>query len=229
MRIVSLLFVVVLAVLCAGCARYPTTEIPNTVPSRTLVSQITVQGVINPAYYYFFALNVGTDPSHGPVPLVTSQALANEWGILSGYGPNDPVLIPPFYVMYHNGSFQQYRAGAPIGPPYIGRVSQDRKTLYVEVDVSLITATGQPAATNVQINWITTNTIIPSPADVGTTKIFDGFGYYGNDYLDTVPLDTARVWQSGVNGVLDEYSGDYNTAGYPDIDMISWQVEVRIR
>jgi hypothetical protein len=211
----------------AGCARFPSTDTTTDVPPVTLVSDITVRGGINNNNYYFLALNTDADPVHGPVPVKTVQALGNYWGVISGYGPDDPVVQPPYYVLYFNGHFEQYLDGQPIGPPYAGRVSSDGKSLHVEIDARTITAAGTVPG-SVELNWITTDTIIPQPESVGLQKNYDGFGATGDQFLEYVPLTANRTWQSGVNGVIDELPSDQNNAFTPDIDMTAWRVEVRL-
>ncbi len=214
--------------LLAGCARFPSTTTASDTPPVTLVSDITVRGAINGNYYYFLALNNDTDPTHGPVPVKTVQALGNYWGVIAGYGPNDPVVQPSYYVEYFNGNFEQYLNGQPIGPPYAGRVSTDGKSLHVEIDARAITATGVLPGF-VELNWITTDTITPRPESVGLQKNYDGFGPTGDQFLSYVPLSTNNTWQSGVNGVIDELPNDDNNATIPDIDMTAWRVEVRLK
>ncbi len=80
-----------LALVClaclAGCARYPTGVVTSTVPAQTIYSEITVAGNINPAYYYFFAIDTRGISSAGPVPVTIGTGFGNGWGTLSDVSP----------------------------------------------------------------------------------------------------------------------------------------------
>jgi hypothetical protein len=221
MRLHWLIFCITLPWLC-GCARFPETPVADTVPARTLLSTITVAGEINPVYYYFFAINTDGDPARGPIPIVVGIEFGNGWGTLDNLGPDEPLVQPPFWVQYHNGVFEQYRNGQPIGPPYRAGVSQDRKQLVVEIDQADL---GVPTPNLLTVNWITTTEIATAPQS-WLTKEYDGFGRSGNNYLEVSP-NTARIWESGVGVVPAEEPG--TTTDVADINLVGWSVEVKIR
>ena len=226
--IILLLTISVVSSLLVGCARFPSTITPNGAPTRTVFSEISVAGTINPSYYYYLALDTDGNSATGPTPVAQGVG----WGVISPTPINQPVALPDFYVVYHGGQFMQYQNAVAIGPPYRGE-TPDNKHLLVEIDQSLI-ATTVPSF--VQLNWITQEDI-SSPPQGNNIKQYDGFGYNGNQYLDHVILDAPNIRQSGVNGENPElaYNQKYldgtteNTTNNPDIDITGWQVEVRFR
>lgn len=228
--------IISLCLFLAGCARFPS-SITNNAPTRTILSRISVAGSINPNYYYFLALGVDQTGATGPVPVVTGPGYTNGWGTITGL-PAGQVEQPPFYVQYHNGSFQQYLNGQPIGVPFTASISADgtngdvSNTITIEIDQQVLTGLlGSTLAPIVQLNWITMDEIdIPPQSDI-TTKEYDGFGVAGNDYLSEVPLTVANTMQSGVNGIPEEptYNQGERTTANNDLDIREWQVDVRIR
>jgi len=217
---------IVLALLIMGCARFPENGGPGDIPPVTIYTEITLNGDFNPAYYYFFAVDTDADDANGPVPVVTGPELGNGWGTISGLGPNDPIQEPPFYVIFNGGSFQEYRDGVPIGRPFRGEV-QNNNTIILEIDARDLVPTGNPLPSTIQVNWITMKDLTIPPQDAGYIKEYDGFGYTGYEYLAYVPLDQNRTFYSGDPGIPDELPDD--TTNTPAIDMIGWEVSVRIR
>jgi len=218
--------ILIVILLLAGCARYPSNQGPNDIPPVTITTQITLNGDYNPAYYYFFA--VGTDPTNvtGPVPVVTGPELGNGWGTISGLGPDDPIQEPPFYVMFNGGSFQEFRNGQPIGQPFRGEV-QNNNTIVLEIDARDLVPTGDPLPSTIQVNWITMKDLTIPPQDAGYIKEYDGFGPSGYDYLAYLTLDQNRTIYSGEPGIPEETAED--TTITPAIDMIGWEVGIRLR
>lgn len=217
-----------LVLLLAGCARYPSDQTNPVVPPITLRSSITVAGQINPAYYYFLAIDTDGNDANGPVPVVSGPELGNGWGTISGLGPNDPIKEPPFYVIYNGGSFQEYRNGQPIGRPYNAEVTSDRTGLVVEIDVRDLVPSGTLLPDTLQLNWITMKDLTIPPQDIGYTKEYDGFGPTGTDYLFDVPLNQNWTRASGDEyGTPAELPNDTTTTG--DIDLIGWSVDIRLQ
>jgi hypothetical protein len=223
-----------------GCARFPVDQTGTGSPSRTLSSQITVRGRINPGLYYFLAIDTDGDPSYGPVPVVTGPELGNGWVVIGPSRPTDPVRQPAFYLEYSPdtaGSPQQFRLNTdtntyiPLGSPFKWQVSSDYTTLSVEIDESLLIASGQTSPTRIQINWITMDTKDLPPQDSGRIKQYDGLGPLGNDFFDIPQLDVAQHWSSGTGGVTEEpvyQEGEY-TALNADLDIREWQAQTYIR
>ncbi|MHB0936479.1 MAG: hypothetical protein ACYDCO_08455 [Armatimonadota bacterium] len=215
-----------IVVLLAGCARYPADQGPSDIPPVTITTEITLDGDYNPAYYYFFAIDTDADDADGPVPVVTGPELGNGWGTISGLGPDDPIEEPPFYVMFNGGSFQQFRNGEPVGQPFRGEV-RNNDTIVLEIDARELVAEGDPLPNTIQVNWITMKDLTIPPQGAGYIKEYDGFGFTGYDYLAYVPLDQNRTFYSGEPGVPEETSND--TTITPAIDMIGWEVGIRLR
>lgn len=222
--------VVLVALLVGGCARLPSDGTIPDIPPRTLLSEITVAGEINPQYYYFLALGTDQTRATGPIPIVTGPEYGNGWGVIGPLGQNDPLRQPPFFVQVHNSIFEQFRVdpvtniATPLGPPYRGEISQDRTRITIEIDQRLI-ATPIPAV--VQLNWITNTEITTSPGQIGYAKEYDAFGRTGNGYLDGIPLDVVQAWTDGQAGIPKEEPND--STDVADIDLIGWRVEVKIR
>lgn len=215
-----------IALFMAGCARYPTQGGEVNAPPVSIYSEITLNGPINPAYYYFFAIDTDNDDSTGPVPVVSVSQIIDAWGTISGLGPNDPIQEPPFYVMYHGGDFQQYRNGQRLGRPFRGELQGDRK-IVVEIDARDLVPAGEPLPSTIQLNWITVKELTIRPQNIGGIREYDGFGFMGNDYLAYVPLDQNRIYYNGDGTSPEEFAED--TTFTPAIDMIDWYISVRIR
>ena len=216
----------VAALLIAGCARYPADGSTTDVPPVTLYSEITLNGPINPAYYYFLAIDTDDDDGDGPVPVVTGNAPGNGWGTLSGLGPNDPIQEPPFYVIYNGGSFQQFRGGEPIGRPFRAEVVGDNK-IVVEIDARDMMAPDATVPRTIQLNWITMQDLIIPPQNSGIIKDYDGLGPAGYDYLDYLALDQNRIIRNGDPDAPEEQAND--TTDTPAIDIIDYEVNIQVR
>ncbi len=218
----------IVLVLLGGCARYPSDGSTPDIPPITLRSTITVAGGINPAYYYFLAIDTDNDDGDGPVPVVSGPEQGTGWGTISGLGPNDPVAVPPFFVVYNGGSFQQYRDNQPIGRPYRAELSADRRSLTVEIDARELVPAGTTLPARLQLNWITMKDLTIPPQDIGRPKEYDGFGPTGTDYLYAVPLNQNWSRASGdLYGTPQEQRND--TTATADIDLIGWSAEIRLR
>ncbi|HEX2951274.1 MAG TPA: hypothetical protein VHV83_17155 [Armatimonadota bacterium] len=230
----SLIFlssILTISILIAGCARFPSTGNISNAPSRTLYSEITLQDRINPNYYYFLALDTDQNTATGPVPVVTGYGYTNGWGTIAPTPPDENPIEPPFYVEFHNGIFEQYRNGQPLSPPFRSGLSEDGKTLWVEIDESLLDPLiGSVSSPIVQLNWITMEDIDPSLSE-GDRKQYDGFGRTGNDYLDAVTLKTAMTWTSGEGTIPVEYpyGVEEQTTSNEAIDIVHWQVQTKIQ
>lgn len=229
---ISIIVGMLLCVL-TGCARLPETPGGGVAPTRTIRSTITVLGEINPNYYYFLAIDTDGNSADGPVPIVTGSESGNGWGTISNLGPNDTVIGPPFYVMYHDGTFAMFRQipGANqyqfLGQPFFGEVSTDRKTMTVEVDQSALVPTGTALPDTIQLNWITDEMIVTPPQLIGAPKQYDAIGPQGNQYLFDIQLGVNQTIQAGVGTAPEELQRD--STSLDDIDMTEYTVQIRVQ
>ncbi len=229
----SLICGILLFLLATGCARYPETPGGNVAPTRTVRSSITVLGEINPNCYYFLAIDTDDDPGDGPVPIVTGSENGNGWGTLSGLGPNDPVVGPPFFVQYHAGTFAMFRLNSTtgqydfLGSPFFGEVSRDFNTMTVEIDQAALVPAGATLPSLIQLNWITDEMIVTPPQLIGVRKQYDGFGPTGNSYLSDIQLSINQAITPGVGAAPEELQRD--STSLDDIDITDYSVEVRVQ
>ena len=249
-----------LLLLIAGCARYPAPgQFGPVVPPRTIYTELTVRGeYVNPSYYYFFAIDTSGNPQAGPVPVTTGTGFGNGWGTLFNTNSNQqqPPRQPPFFVEYHNGTFEQFRVNPAtvtdvspgiaesLGVPYRAYILDASHTpalrgpiISLEIDTSLLTQPGQPLPDTLEVNWITIEKPYGDPGSViGEPLPYDGFGPKGNQYFE-VPITTTNTWISGVGATPEElaYGQTYsdgqieNSTSDADIDEISWRIEVRLQ
>jgi hypothetical protein len=216
--------------LLAGCARFPANPINPNAPARSLAVAMTVAGVIDPNSYYFFAIDTDGDSATGPVPDATG--LGNGWGIIAPTPAGSPVVQPAFYVVYHNGVFQQVHNGTALGQPYAYNVSG--ATLSMEIDLSLL---GDPIPTPVEVNFITQQDVDTSSSTTPIVKSYDGMGPNGNDYFSPLDLDVAQTMIANQPGYPEElaYGQSYagggveSTTKIANLDITGWQLEVRLR
>ncbi len=234
--------VLLLVLLLAGCARYPSQHGIVTAAPKTMVAEAWVRGKVDPNLFYFLVIDTDGDTTTGPVPVVTGQEYSNGLFILSPTPPGQTIKQPAFYVEYSRrtaGGFQQFRLNPTtntydaLGQPINGDITRDGAGLRVEIDLSLL---GTPSPSNLQLNWITMESDDPDTIISGKIKSYDGLGPQGNDYLSIPRLDVTNTWTSGANGVPDELA--YGTP-YPDgrfesttnnaaIDLIGWSVAIFI-
>jgi hypothetical protein len=217
----------------AGCAKYPTTPVTT---GRQLVitlkvrSQISTTDSVYPGlvHHYFVAIDNDNDPSTGPLAAfyspyggtgwVTSQDAANSVGLTSfiQYDASNPIgyiygVLPGSYFL--NRTSPQ---------PLVNVELLDSSTIRFTVDFSQIGTTAIPAEviTQLDINFITTNALPTSAGQVINGREIDGLGPAGQDYI-TISTTTDQT-----------YSGDDTDSSNlipsdPDLDIVSWQVEVQ--
>lgn len=206
-----------LCVPVVGCARMPSPGTSIPVPTRQLIVRFTLAAPVNPAYYYFIAIDTNGDPNNGPVPIV-----ANPSAPIPATGVpliiSDTDLPPGFYVQYHQGAFFQYKELQFIGPPYQGGVSQDELSMAVTMDLDQVTTT----ARNVELNIITSDRLLP-PQSQFIDLNYDALGPTGNSYL-ILPIDVSGVYTNN-DAIGPEGEGD---TGIPALDITDWTVEVRL-
>lgn len=200
-----------------GCARYPST--PQVLqPRQRLILQMTVQGRINAAYYYFFAIDSDGNPSDGPVPLVmtpsTPMPASGVPLIIS-----DTDVPPADYVVFHNGAFQHYRNGVFVGPPFAyTSPAPDSQVLTITLDRTTL---ANPSALALDINFINSERLIP-PDDPLALLDYDGLGPRGDEYV-SVPT-TANATFDNDQAAIPEEASDTPVA---DLDIVDWRIEIR--
>lgn len=208
-----------LVVLLAGCAKTP----PGvTGPGlHRLIVEMTVRGHINPDYFYYFAIDGSGSPTTGPLPVV-----APPWG--NGWSAGSVT----HYVLYNisqPGGYGVYRIDDPktlLASTYLGRPldAQDPtggSTLRFTVDLDALFPPGGPQPDRLNLNFINTD-IVPRDPNYRGRKLVDALGVSGNDYI-TIPIRTNRVFTSADTGIP-EPAGD---VADPDLDIVSWSIEVR--
>jgi hypothetical protein len=203
-------------VLGVGCARMPSAVSGAPAPSRQLIVRFTLASPVNPAFYYYVAIDTNGNPNDGPVPIV-----ANPSAPIPATGVpliiSDATVPPAFYVQYHQGAFSQYRDLAFIGPPYQAGITQDELTIAVIIDLDQVTTT----AAHLELNVITADRLLPP--DAPFILNYDGLGPTGNGYL-IIPITVGGVY-TNADAAVPEGAGD---TGLPALDITDWSVEVRL-
>lgn len=211
------LFILLPLALLAGCARYPSTP-SNLQPKQQLTMELTVAGQINQAYYYFFAIDTNGDPADGPVPLVITPSLP-----LPATGApliiSDRLAPPSDWVVFHAGSFQHYRNGVFVGPPFRYTLpNSGANTLTMTLDRATL---ANPSVAGLELNFVTADRLIP-PDDPLALLDTDGLGPRGDEFV-AVPTDTNAVYDNA-QAAVPEGPGD---VADDDLDLVDWRVEVR--
>lgn len=208
---------IALCVLSSGCARMPSEPPVRPVPTRQLIVHFTLASPVNPAYYYFIAIDTNGNPNDGPVPIV-----ANPSAPIPATGVpliiSDSTVPPPFYLQYHQAGFFQFKNLAYIGPPFQAGISQDDRTIAVSMDLDQITT----SAEQIELNIITSDRLLP-PEGQFIELNYDGLGPAGNSYL-ILPLTVGGTY-TNADATIPETEGD-TTIGA--LDITDWTVEVRL-
>jgi hypothetical protein len=201
----------------AGCARMPSTPGNPGAPTQQLIVHFTLAAPVDPAFYYFIAIDTNGNPNDGPVPIV-----ANPSAPIPATGVpliiSNSTLPPPFYLQYHQGAFFEYKNLQFIGPPYYGALSQDGRTIGVIMDLTQITTT----VTEIELNIITADRLLP-PESQFIELNYDGLGRNGNAYV-IIPINVNGMYDNA-GAISPEGEGD---TSIPALDIIDWSVEVRL-
>jgi hypothetical protein len=220
--------------LCMGsCAKFPATGGGQ---NTHLIFTMTVAGHIRDGstgsetpYIYLVAVNPSTDSNPtetGPISVIT-QPWGN--GLLAGhathfirYGLDQPA---PYGV--YQFTAPDLLAFGLTGAPVNSTNPNGGATIQFEIDLSQITPNGvlPENLLSVQINFMTMNRR-PLGNDSGS-KIWDALGDGRvpgtvNDFI-LIPLTTSRIYTNADFQDI-EVPGDTPD---PDLDIISWSVEVR--
>lgn len=219
----------------SGCARFPSTPGQN---STRVIVTMTVNGQLKPNYVYIVAMNFtpqNPPTTTGPIPVVRSP-----WGngFVAGTVTNfvrwDPnVLAPGGYGLF---KFQDPDLLAPVQigiPVTYDEVQPGGRTLRFSVDISQLglSAPDQAALQVVQLNILTMDRV-PTGSDPGT-KIWDALGdsttVSGLNEWINVPLYVSGTYNNtqGIQNQGLEGPNDLVGAYDPDLDIVSWQIEVQ--
>lgn len=219
--------VTLVAGMLAGCAHTP----PGVTPiGQTLVTfEVQFQGAINPGNpnaYYYIVLDTDNNPATGPVPVV-----ARPWG--NGYAAGSYT----HYVLYHNGVFGVYRSADAnhttstfIGRPFqagLATHNVPNDSLFIQIDRAQI-ADVHPDVSALDVNVIATDRVPLDPQEV-TTKIVDGLGASGNDYV-TIPLTFTTTYNDGIDPDPAHPENPLDAPGLdtrPDLDITNWRISVQ--
>jgi hypothetical protein len=216
-----------LLLLAAGCANTPSGVTGP--PPRELILTLTVAGVISPDNFYFLALDFSNDNSTGPLPI-----FGPPWG--NGWGTG----AITHYVRIHGNQAEVYRIqpntnllqSVFLGRPFDFQIPVNGSTASVRLDLDTLVL-GSSSIDMVNVNYITTDQVNVDPRFTGP-KLVDGFGADGTRYL-TIPIRTSRVFTNHDFGAPLEPAGDvllvpdHVPANAPNLDIVDWQIEVRIQ
>jgi hypothetical protein len=218
-----------------GCAKFPEN---GTGTSTRIFVTVTVNGQLQPNLVYIVAMNFTSEnppTTTGPIPVV-----APPWGngFVAGNATHfvrwDPNAFAP--VGYQISKFQDVALNnwIPIGFPVITEpVPTNGKTLRFAVDLSQLgyTSIEQANLKFCQLNVLTMDRT-PTGTDPGN-KVWDGFGdsttIGGISEWINVPLTFSQTYNNvqGVNNRGLEGANDLVGPYNPDLDIVSWQVEVQ--
>ena len=216
----AIVLIIIIAV--SGCARFPSGS--TSVSGTQLVITMTVQGQINPNYFYYVAIDNDGDPNTGPVA-VAGPPWGNGWGggfITSFvlFNRTEPVQGYTVYqVLPNTNLIGKVREGVPISAV---PVSPGSRTLQFTVDLSQLDTTAIPAdqIQSLNINFINVTEPCLDPNFPGP-RPYDGLGEFGTDFL-TVEVTTPRTYSNETS--RNESPGDVID---PDLDIIDWSIEVQ--
>jgi len=200
-------FLLLLCLLIGGCARYPT-------QMETLGDHITfrfsLKGEIDPTYYYFVFINNKGSSFEGPFPLLYVPPWPiNENTCATGYTHFVRLTMGQFLSFIYDPSSQR---DIPSDPPPISRVSPDQRTIEIVLTRKWL---GDPA--KISFNIITTDYKPTNPGWEGRREM---------DYLDSGPIEISTAENKTYSSSqAPEVAGDVKV---PPLDIISWEVEVRL-
>lgn len=226
----SLLFTIVFT--CTGCARFPDTP-PTTGKQFVLTfkvrGKITLQDPANPSvrHYYFVAIDNDNDQYTGPWAVayppyggngwVTSRDADRSIGVTSfiEYSSANPAgylysFVPGTYLLQYTNP----------QPPLRLELAEGGSALRITIDLRQVATATVPVdkITQLDINFITTNELAINPNGIYPNRQFDGLGPTGQDYI-TIDTTIDKTYRGE-----DE---DATTPTDPDIDIVSWSVEVQ--
>jgi hypothetical protein len=213
--------------LLAGCANTPPGAVAP--PPRQMILTETVAGIIAPEDFYYLAMDFSGDPAQGPVPVIGPP-----WG--NGWGAGSIT----HYVLIHGNQAQVYRVRPGtnlleadfLGTPFDFRPAINTGVLQVTLDLNTLV----PATSSVtfgDFNFINTDRVDVDPRFNGP-KLVDAFGDNGTRFVP-IPIRTNRVFTNNDFSDSGEAAGDVLLvpdripANAPNLDIVNWQIEVRLQ
>jgi hypothetical protein len=233
------LVVFVFVMIVTGCAEYPSSSSSSS--GGMLNITMSVEGTINPNYFYFVVFNNVND-SHavnGPDPVI-APPYGNGFvaGAATSYVEYSQTLPGDGYLFYRFPNSTLTQPTAIGAPPQDTPVPSGGNTIQFQIPISdLATSNVSASETNyIQVNFLTTNRIPVNPEDT-SPKEFDALGNTSlvnelNDYI-TIPVSQSNTYSSASTG--DEPAGDeqvtngsggYSSVNDPDVDISGWTIQV---
>ena len=222
----------------SGCAKSPST-LPGTSGTQLIIT-MTVAGKINPSYVYFILFNpvAQANQTTGPIPVVGipwgNGFATGQFTAFLRYDPSQPNSGYGMYQVVPGTNLLQFSPLA--APTQFTPVATEpnQNQLQFQIPLSAIPTNGVTAS-NLQINFLTTDRIVTNPNDPGTKHI-DALGDTRlssqiNSFI-TVPTSTTGLFN---NSSALEPSGDVMLVGsgvstgdeIQDLDITDWSIEVR--
>ncbi len=204
-----------------GCAKFPE-QPPAPVSRDRLVITLTYAAPINPAFFYYIAIDDDGDPLTGPLPALT-RPWGNGWGV-----PLDERLGSRihFFVEIFRQSAQVFRIDAfeppftvqLLGPP-LDFASPQPTQIRVTLDLRQLFPDQLPE--RLELNFISVDELKTNPYDNTPRTGFDALGLTGNEFI-SIPIQSTQTFRNG-QGAVSEGSGDAREDG---LDLVDWEVRV---
>jgi hypothetical protein len=233
-RIISFIIVVAILSTLTGCAKFPSTP-PTT--GKQLVITLKVRGNINTvdptspgfARHYFIAIDNDANDNTGPLAALYPPYGGTGW--VTSQNASDSVGLTSF-IEYDSDNPQGYVYGILPGSYFLNRTSPQPpirtelldggSAIRFTIDFNQIATANIPAdlIQQLNINFITTNAITTSGGQYISGREIDGIGPAGQDYV-TISTTTDRIFTD------DDIDAGNMIPTDPDLDIISWQIEVQ--
>lgn len=199
-----------------------------------LVFEARVDGAIRTGatgglpYVYVVALNLSTDDvptTTGPVPIVVPSGNGIVAGEATHYVLWNPLGSPQYQIyQFRDSTLQQ---SFVTGTPVVSRpVLEGDDVVRFEIDLTqLVLPTQVSSIRSVQVNFLTMN----NTNTAGGGRVWDALGDGRNPTQVNSPftfrLNTSQIYRNATS-LVEEPAGD---AVDPDLDLVDWLVEVRLR
>lgn len=230
----SVLITAVLSVMVtlAGCAKFPSTA---PVTGKQLVITVRVRGRIAPVssldpsvqHYYFIAIDNDNDQNTGPWAVVGPPWGGNGW--LTSQNAAQSIGATS-YIQYDSANPGGYIYSILPGSNFLNTSSPQLpirselldggSTLRYTIDLSQIATTAIPAdqIKQLDINFMTTNTLAVNPNAIYQTREWDSLGPSGQDYVTVETTQDRTYYEDKVqtHAITD-----------PDIEIVSWSIQVQ--